>query len=81
MPQTADLILATHIPNRELHNAVMDCLHIEADGWYYGYLLSLDVNNSLVIASIHDTNFYLNPQTTKLVAHNFMAQITNVLQI
>jgi hypothetical protein len=40
VPQTADLILGTHIPNCELHIAAMDCLHIEADGWYYGYLLS-----------------------------------------
>jgi hypothetical protein len=42
----------------------------------------MDVNNSLVIASIHDINMYPNPQTAKLVAHiNSVAQITIVLQI
>lgn len=48
----------------------------------FNYLYHMDVNNSLVIASIHDINMYPNPQTAKLVAHiNSVAQITIVLQI
>jgi hypothetical protein len=41
----------------------------------------MDVNNSLGIASILDTNLYPIPQITKLIACKIVAHITNVLQI